>query len=447
MRMPSGWGRRLLEGPGRPTAVLCFSDLIARGVLEAASTAGLAVPEDLTVVGFDDDPLAAAGRPALTTVRQDLAAKGQAAARALFDAMDAADSGTRRRLNARAAGDGAGGARHLGGAAGGVACAVTRSPSHPAWPSDRRTFVSLGLQSVVNAFVYSTYVARLPDIRDEAGLSIAAMGLVMTLGNLAGLAAMFPSGAVIRRWGSRRVMVWSSVLYVLALPAIGSSTSPAMLLAAIVAMMITNSLVDVAVAMQSASFSRRLLALSRHEPPVRPLQPRDDRGAAVATAVAAAGTDVTIHLLALAAVLAAALVLVSPGLLPVDERPDDRPARAQGAARPWSVVAVLGLASALAVPLDVVPGEWATFRVIDDLGGAPSQASLAFVAFTVGMTAGRLAGDRATARLGATRLLRGAVVRLDRPACCSPPSLPVPVIFMTPASCSRAWASRSSPRC
>ena len=71
---------------------------------------------------------------------------------------------------------------------------------------------------------------------------------------------------------------------------------------------------------------------------------------------------------------------------------------------------MLGLASALAVPLDIVPGEWATFRVTDDLGGAQAQAALAFVAFTVGMTGGRLAGDRATARLGATRLLQGAVV-------------------------------------
>jgi DNA-binding LacI/PurR family transcriptional regulator len=81
-------GRRLLEGPDRPTAILCFSDLMARGVLEA-------VPRDVTVVGFDDDPLAAAGRPALTTVRQDLAAKGRAAADALFAAIDAAREGTR----------------------------------------------------------------------------------------------------------------------------------------------------------------------------------------------------------------------------------------------------------------------------------------------------------------------------------------------------------------
>ena len=84
---------RLLDGPRRPTAILCFSDLIARGVIEAAAARGARVPEDLTVIGFDDDPLAA---PAgLTTVRQDLAAKGRAAADALFAAMDAARAGER----------------------------------------------------------------------------------------------------------------------------------------------------------------------------------------------------------------------------------------------------------------------------------------------------------------------------------------------------------------
>jgi DNA-binding LacI/PurR family transcriptional regulator len=86
-------GERLLAGPDRPTAILCFSDLIARGVIAAATARGLAVPRDLTVVGFDDDPLAGAGSPPLTTVRQDLAAKGRATADALFAAMDAARTG------------------------------------------------------------------------------------------------------------------------------------------------------------------------------------------------------------------------------------------------------------------------------------------------------------------------------------------------------------------
>ena len=188
------------------------------------------------------------------------------------------------------------------------------------WPSDRRTFVSLGLQCVVNAFVYSTYVARLPDIRDEAGLSIAAMGVVMTVGNLAGFAAMLPSAAVIRRWGSKRVMVVCSVAYVLTLPAIGTSGSPAMLVAAIVAMMVTNALVDVAVAMQSATFSSR-----RHYPAMSRLSGLYSLGTVgggvVAAAIVSAGFDVSVHLFVLAVVLAVALVFVSPGLLPADERP------------------------------------------------------------------------------------------------------------------------------
>jgi len=84
-------GGRLLDGGERPTAILCFSDLMARGVIDGARARGLAVPEDLTVVGFDDDPLAGG----LTTVRQDLGTKGRAAADALFAAMDAARAGER----------------------------------------------------------------------------------------------------------------------------------------------------------------------------------------------------------------------------------------------------------------------------------------------------------------------------------------------------------------
>jgi predicted MFS family arabinose efflux permease len=275
-------------------------------------------------------------------------------------------------------------------------------------PSDRRTFVSLGLQCVVNAFVYSTYVARLPDIRDGAGLSLAAMGVVMTIGNLSGFAAMLPSAALIRRWGSKRVMVVCSVAYVLTLPVLGSSSSPAMLVAAVVAMMVTNALVDVAVAMQSAVFSAR-----RHYPAMSRLSGLYSLGTVggglLASAIVAAGFDVSVHLFVLAIVLALALVFVSPGLLPVDEAVPEREHDAVSA-RPWILLAVLGLASALAVPLDVVPGEWSTFRIHDDLGGASSQAALAFVAFTIGMTCGRFAGDRATARLGARRLLRGAVI-------------------------------------
>jgi DNA-binding LacI/PurR family transcriptional regulator len=85
--------RDLLAGEDRPTGVLCYSDVLAHGVVRAAEDLGLRVPEDVSVVGFDDSPLASRVRPALTTVRQDVAGKGRAAAAALTAAIEATRTG------------------------------------------------------------------------------------------------------------------------------------------------------------------------------------------------------------------------------------------------------------------------------------------------------------------------------------------------------------------
>ena len=78
----------LLEADDRPTGVLCFSDLMAWGTIRAAVDLGLRVPQDVSVVGFDDAQIAKRVRPALTTVRQDVVAKGRAAVAQLTAAID-----------------------------------------------------------------------------------------------------------------------------------------------------------------------------------------------------------------------------------------------------------------------------------------------------------------------------------------------------------------------
>ena len=60
----------LLARTPRPTAILCYNDLVAVGALHALADAGLSVPGDVSVVGFDDVPVAAMVSPALTTVAQ-----------------------------------------------------------------------------------------------------------------------------------------------------------------------------------------------------------------------------------------------------------------------------------------------------------------------------------------------------------------------------------------
>jgi len=62
--------RTVLERPDRPTAVFCFKDAIAAGVYRQAARLGLRIPEDLSVVGFDDLALISTNlEPPLTTMR------------------------------------------------------------------------------------------------------------------------------------------------------------------------------------------------------------------------------------------------------------------------------------------------------------------------------------------------------------------------------------------
>jgi DNA-binding LacI/PurR family transcriptional regulator len=68
----------------RPTAILAMGDVFALAAIDAAKELGLRVPDDLSVVGFDDIPIASQLSPPLTTVRQPLVDKGRIAAELLF---------------------------------------------------------------------------------------------------------------------------------------------------------------------------------------------------------------------------------------------------------------------------------------------------------------------------------------------------------------------------
>jgi LacI family transcriptional regulator len=78
-------GSRLLGLAQRPTAVFCVNDLVALGVLQAMFTAGVRVPEDMSIVGYDDIEFAAAAAVPLTSVRQPAFRMGQSAAELLIE--------------------------------------------------------------------------------------------------------------------------------------------------------------------------------------------------------------------------------------------------------------------------------------------------------------------------------------------------------------------------
>jgi len=76
---------QILSGPRRPTAVFASNDDMAAATIAVAHRLRLDVPKDLTVVGFDDTPLAATIWPALTTVRQPVAAMARKAVELLLE--------------------------------------------------------------------------------------------------------------------------------------------------------------------------------------------------------------------------------------------------------------------------------------------------------------------------------------------------------------------------
>jgi LacI family transcriptional regulator len=80
--------RELLSRPSRPTAIFAGADVAAIGVLNAAAEAGLRVPEDISVAGYDDTAIAALQPISLTTVDQDGHLMGANAARLLLERIE-----------------------------------------------------------------------------------------------------------------------------------------------------------------------------------------------------------------------------------------------------------------------------------------------------------------------------------------------------------------------
>jgi LacI family transcriptional regulator len=83
--------RELLQGPERPSAVIAANDMMALGVLHEARSAGVAVPDALSVIGFDDIALAALSFPRLTTISLSRQSLGRRAVEALLATLNNPD--------------------------------------------------------------------------------------------------------------------------------------------------------------------------------------------------------------------------------------------------------------------------------------------------------------------------------------------------------------------
>ena len=297
---------------------------------------------------------------------------------------------------------------------------------------DRRALKSVAVQFFANGATYATIIPRLPEIREQVDISISTLGLVLTVGSIASLIGSVFAGRVTAHIGSRRVMIFGGVMSVAFLPIIGFATSPIVLALALFGLLFFDIFIDVAMNVQGSALSAR-----RHTPVMNRLHGLWSLGTVAGglLTVILLRNDVSteVQLTAVAIVLIGALLFVAPGLLHRDDAPelDDQAADARLHFGRVGVASVLlGVGGAMAMAIEVTNGDWASFRLGEDLGASAGVAGAAFLAFTAGMTAGRLSGDWVQVRVGPVRLIRlaTAVMAVGGVLALLIPSVPVSLV-------------------
>jgi MFS family permease len=259
----------------------------------------------------------------------------------------------------------------------------------------------------------ASFIARAPQIRDGIGVTVDEFGLLLTIAAVVGLIGSAVAGRIIHAVTTRRVLQAGAAVMVLSLVVIGAARTPVVWLIGMFAYLFVDVLVDISMNLQGSWISAR-----RHTPVMNRLHGLWSLGTFAgglgAVAANAAGLSTLTHLFIVATVMAIALAFVTRNLLTDDEQGHGDatvppPAPSAGRRARLAPVILLVLAGMFAVVAEVTGGDWATFRLTDDFDAAAALGSLAFVAYTVGMTSMRFGGDWLQLRLGRMGLHRLSV--------------------------------------
>lgn len=283
-----------------------------------------------------------------------------------------------------------------------------RSETDASEPTHRVAVVAVAAQFFINGAIFASFMPRLPEIRDQVGLSKAGIGLVLSLAGATGLVGSVLTGRAIERFGTRRVILMAGSIVACALAVVGQARAVPMLLVGLVGLSTFDVLVDTSMNLQGS-----WLSAARATPIMNRLHGLWSLGTAlggVASArAAAAGVSLRMHLTVVAVGLLVVALVISRGLLRQDHVAElahgNGPPVAEPRSRRDVALLLLFLAGFFGVSIEMTSIDWAAFRLADDLGASTSGAALAYVAVTGGMTVGRFSGDWLTKRFGGDRLL------------------------------------------
>ena len=260
----------------------------------------------------------------------------------------------------------------------------------------------------LNGFGFGSWAVRIPAVQERLDLGEGLLGLAL-LGMAAGSLVSMPlAGGLVSRLGSRPVVGATGLGFFLALPLLAWSPSLALLVPALAFAGASGGSLDVSMNAHAVAVEKgqgRPIMSSFHAA----FSLGGLAGAAVGGAVAAWGVGVAPHLAGVSALSLAAFALAYLRMLPADV---DRGESGEPAfARPTRALAGLGVISFCVLLGEGAMADWSAVYLKGTLGTGPGFAAAGFAAFSAAMVAGRLLGDRVTARFGPVALVRaGAAI-------------------------------------
>ncbi|MEV8639098.1 MFS transporter [Streptosporangium sp. NPDC051023] len=282
----------------------------------------------------------------------------------------------------------------------------------PATTLERRSLIrariAVCLLFLLSGMAIGTWTARIPSIKQDLGLSDGRLSLAL-LGIAAGaLTGMQVVGRLIDRYGSVRVMLPMAFAQSVVLIVPAWVPNLAGLATALFAFGVVHGTLDVAMNANAVEVERaagRPLMSSFHAV----FSIGGFLGAAVGGALAHAGLTPAATFTTVAAVigllaLQAARWAFTPATPVTAPGEEPRPGEGRSGVRGLMLLGVLGSCCMIG---EGAAADWSSVYLRDNLGSSAGFAAAAYAAFSVAMTAGRLAGDRLAARLGPVTLVRG----------------------------------------
>lgn len=269
----------------------------------------------------------------------------------------------------------------------------------------RRARLATGLALGLNGMLFAAWTPHIPLVKEGLGLSAGGLGTALLGAPIGSVIAVVLGGRAVARWGSRRVVLATSLGGCVSAPLVAVAGNGIVLFAALLFWGAAGGAQGVGMNSQTVVVEK---AYGR--PVIGGLQACWNLGALIGTGIGIVVVHLGVGLLPQQFVLAAAGLLAAGPiyaamLIDVPPTAPAGPARRRSALLDRAVLP-LGLIALFDLLCEGAAGDWAAVYLREEIGTSTTVAGVGYAAFAATMVVGRAVSDRLTARFGSVRLIR-----------------------------------------